>query len=100
MADKGEIGFWVGAIGVLAGIVWNVFGFIRHPTFVSRSRIDDLTATIVELRAIVAELRVELVDWKAKHTALDTQLRMLRAEVDWLRDQNRELRQRKESDDV
>ena len=98
MADLKEAGFWVG-LGSLAGsILWPVLQYMRKPTFVRATRVEELVSALAEARALAVELRAELTSTKGeleirakRIEVLSDRLDTSMSNVEWYRERYEEL---------
>jgi hypothetical protein len=66
-----ETGLWI-ALGMLANAVIAIlFGYFRHPPFVSSHRLEDLQSIVIDLRAVNATMREEIATLRQENRVLE-----------------------------
>jgi cell division protein FtsB len=96
MDDPKEVGFWIVASGTAGTILWNILNYLRSPTFVRRSSLDELKESNNQLRAEMADLRTEVLRLRIEIAEQKTEIRRLMNQGEVWRDLYLELKAKTE----
>jgi hypothetical protein len=82
VADFKETGFWITASGTAAVILWNVLNYLRNPSFVRRTSLDELKESNERMRFEMADLRNEIIRLRSELAEQKTEVRRLMNECE------------------